>query len=97
MRITAVMTIGTIALLGFAGPAVAAVNKDVALCRRALAADPEFRAGDYAVKFDRYREGRVRTVRFALKPRGEGSPVIADCVIEKGLVVRVAFRNARSK
>ncbi len=91
MNAPAAVTIGSIALLSQLTPAAASVNADVAKCRAAMAAHPEFAGEAYEVKFERYREGRIRTVRFAMKPHDGGDARLVFCRIEKGRVAALDF------
>lgn len=72
-------------------PAAADVNEDVRLCRAALGADPI--AAGYTARFERYKDGRVRVVRFTLTPSaGEAERLKAYCTVEKSAVTGLEFR-----
>lgn len=92
MNVLAAFSIGSIALLSQVASAAASVNADVAKCRAAMAAHPELAANAYDAKFERYREGRVRTVRFALKPHDGDDPRFVFCRIERGQVAALEVR-----
>lgn len=81
--------IASIALMTQLTPAAAAVNDDIAKCRAALADHPELAGTNYTIKFERYREGRIRTVRFALM--AQGNVVSVFCRIERGRVAELEF------
>lgn len=72
-------------------PAAADVIEDVRLCRAALRADPA--AAGYDAKFERYKDGRVRVVRFALTPSaGEAARLKACCTVKRGAVTNLELR-----
>jgi hypothetical protein len=92
MNALAAFSIASIALLSQVTPVAASVNADVARCRAAMAAHPEFAAVAYDAKFERYREGRIRTVRFALKPHVGADTRLVFCRIERGRVAALEVR-----
>lgn len=92
MKASAAIMIGSIMLLTQVTPGAAGVNDDVASCRAAMTADPEFAGIAPDAKFERYREGRIRTVRFALKSHNGGHNRLIFCRIEKGGVVSLVIR-----
>lgn len=92
MNALAAFSIGSVALLSQVASAAASVDADVSKCRVAMAADPEFAAVAYDAKFERYREGRIRIVRFALKPHDGDDARLVFCRIERGMVAALEFR-----
>lgn len=92
MKSSAAIMIGSIVLLTQVTPAAAGVNDDVAKCRAAMAAHPEFAGVAPDAKFERYNEGRIRTIRFGLNPSNGFGPRLVFCRIEKGRVVDLKSR-----
>ena len=90
-----IAAVGSIAALGQISLASASVNDDVRSCRTALAARLQLSASDFRVKFERFRDGRVRVVRLSLAPRAKDAKQLkAYCTIEKGAVTSLEIRDA---
>jgi len=66
-------------------PAAAGAGDDMALCRAALAGHPEIGAGDHAIRLDRAKGGRLRTLVLDVTTEG-GRRFKATCAIRGGRI-----------